>query len=215
MVKAHLFDGITPDEIARMRRCFSATARRYKAGASVLEYSGSLEHICVILSGSVQINSIDSEGNVRFIEALEKDDVFGELFALPMENTDYSAVARTACEVLFIRHDRAAKECEKRCAWHDRLLDNLFLLSAQKSRSLSMRVALLSQKTLRQKLVLYLQHMAQEMGATAFDLPISLSELAEYLAADRSAMMRELSRMRGEGLIVSSARHFELLGEIR
>lgn len=211
MKTTRIFDGIGPAELEQMRRCFSAVTRRYPAGASVLTYSGALQHICVVLSGSVQINSMDSEGNIHFVEALKKGDVFGELFSLPMASIVYTAMAKSACEVLFIQHDRAAHTCEKHCAHHERLMDNLFMLSAQKAQMLSMRIVLLSQKTLRQKLMLYLEYCAQEARADAFDLPMSLSELAEYLSADRSAMMRELARMRREGLIRSAARHFELL----
>lgn len=211
MKAAQIFDRIGPAEVDQMRRCFSAVTRRYAPGASVLAYSGALQHICVVLSGCVQINSMDLEGNVHFVEALEKGDVFGELFSLPMASIVYTAVAKSACEVLFIPHDRAVHPCEKRCAHHERLMDNLFMLSAQKAQMLSMRIVLLSQKTLRQKLTLYLEYCAQEARANVFELPMSLSGLAEYLSADRSAMMRELARMRRDGVIRSDARHFELL----
>ena len=40
---------------------------------------------------------------------------------------------------------------------------------------------------------------------------MTLSSLADYLSADRTAMMRELQKMRADGLIESSGRQFRLL----
>ena len=39
-----------------------------------------------------------------------------------------------------------------------------------------------------------------------FRLPFSLSVLADYIATDRSAMMRELKKMREEGLVSTDGR---------
>ncbi len=206
-----IFAGIEPEKVDEMLRCFDAAVRRFSPGASIVQYSGALEHVCVVLSGTAEISCMDAEGNVNLVETLEPDAVFGELFSLPMRAMVYAVTARTACEVLFLRHGRIVQRCGKMCAEHDRLINNLFELSARRSQALSRRIAILSRRTLRQKLMLYLDCMAAETGASAFELPMPLSELADYLCADRSAMMRELGRMRGEGLIRSSGRRFELL----
>lgn len=206
----HLFDGIDSAGLKEMLHCFSASTRRFRPGATVLEYTGELRNLCVMLSGSAEVRSVDAEGNMCIVETLERDAVFGELFTLPMDFTMLTAVARTACEVLFIQYDRAARPCERVCPHHERLLNNLFMLSAQKAQALSKRIAILSQKSLRQKLLLYFEYCAFEAKSSAFELSISLVELAGYIAADRSAMMREIGKMRAEGLIQSSGRYFQL-----
>ena len=50
-------------------------------------------------------------------------------------------------------------------------------------------------------------------GVQTCALPISfsLSVLADYIATDRSAMMRELKRLREEGVVCSEGRRFTLL----
>ena len=40
----------------------------------------------------------------------------------------------------------------------------------------------------------------------SFQLPFSRSALADYISADRSAMMRELKKMREEGLVSTDGR---------
>ena len=49
-------------------------------------------------------------------------------------------------------------------------------------------------------------------GEETFTLPFSLSTLADYIATDRSAMMRELKRLREEGVVQSEGRQFTLCG---
>ena len=90
-------------------------------------------------------------------------------------------------------------------------MNNLFRISAEKAQSLSKRISLLSQRSMRQKLTLYLEYLSAEKHSARFELPMPLSELAGYLSVDRSAMMRELGRMRADGLIQFSGRRFELL----
>ena len=76
---------------------------------------------------------------------------------------------------------------------------------------MSKRINVLSQRTLRQKLILYLETIASKEQSRAFEIPMTLSSLADYLSADRTAMMRELQKMRADGLIESSGRQFRLL----
>lgn len=217
MEMIQIFDGINPAEKDEMLECFGAVVRKYKAGAVILSYSPSLQHVCVVLSGTVEVSCLDVDGNMNVAETLESNDVFGELFALPTGSLLYTVTAKTGCEVLFIGYEHIVQRCERICRHHNQLINNLFMLSARKSQMLSRRIAVLSQKTLRQKLLLYLEYMSAEAGASRFELPLPLSKLAEYLSADRSAMMRELGRMRSEGIIRQTGREFELLavgGEI-
>ena len=45
--------------------------------------------------------------------------------------------------------------------------------------------------------------------------PFSLSTLADYISTDRSAMMRELKKMREDGLIVLEGRRLTVLEQPR
>ena len=58
--------------------------------------------------------------------------------------------------------------------------------------------------------MLYLETVAAKEQKREFELPMTLSSLADYLSTDRAAMMRELQKMRADGLIQSSGRKFEL-----
>ena len=82
---------------------------------------------------------------------------------------------------------------------------------AEQARRLSRRVEVLSQRSIRDKLLCYFHILRLESGGDAVTLPFSLSTLADYISTDRSAMMRELKRMRQEGLVAVEGRRVALL----
>ena len=69
----------------------------------------------------------------------------------------------------------------------------------------------LSRRSLRDKIMSYLTAQSIKCGSREFDIPFSRQELADWLAADRSALSAELSRMRADGLIDYNMRRFRLL----
>ena len=56
--------------------------------------------------------------------------------------------------------------------------------------------------------------LAARSGGSDFSLPFSLSALADYISADRSAMMRELKKMREEDLLSVHGRDVTLYAGI-
>jgi CRP-like cAMP-binding protein len=91
------------------------------------------------------------------------------------------------------------------------LVQNMLRLISEKAQSLSERVDVLSRRSIREKLLCYFRQLSEKTGSSTFTLPFSLSTLADYIATDRSAMMRELKRLREEGLLRSDGRRFTLL----
>ena len=56
--------------------------------------------------------------------------------------------------------------------------------------------------------------MPQEVkrnGSTEFEIPFNRTDMANYLDADRSALTRELARMKDCGLIDFDKRNFKIL----
>ena len=46
--------------------------------------------------------------------------------------------------------------------------------------------------------------MSAKNFSKTFTLPFSLTDLADYLSVDRSAMMRELKSLKNEGIIIKN-----------
>lgn len=75
---------------------------------------------------------------------------------------------------------------------------------------LTSRVDLLSRRTTRDKLLGYFEVLSKKYGKT-FTLPFSITELANYLAVDRSSMTRELSYLKKENFIKQDRNKITLL----
>ena len=72
---------------------------------------------------------------------------------------------------------------------------------AAKSRDLMRKLEAVSRRTLREKLLADLSLQAQTQRSRYVEIPLGRVELAEYLRADRSALSRELAKMKAEGIV--------------
>ena len=71
---------------------------------------------------------------------------------------------------------------------------------------------LLQQRTPRQRLMAFFREEARRQGSTHLHLPLPLADLADYLAVDRAAMTRELTRMKQSHLVDGQRRDWEIVG---
>jgi len=207
-----IFSGISNREVEAMVSCFRMRRGRYRPGESIRRDAG---EVGVLLQGSAEQVRFDYGGNRTILERLEPGGVFGEGLAFAPDLGDGTEVVCTsAAEVLFMEYDHIMKRCGNACGYHSRLVQNMFHLVAEQSKRLSLRVEVLSRRSIRDKLGCYFQIRRMETGRAAFTLPFSYSALAEYISSDRSAMMRELKKLRNEGLISVDGRQITVLGDI-
>ena len=200
-VRSQLFEGITNEECARMFQCFGAREAGYEAGALISEFDGEQNAVGVLLSGSADLVRLDADGNRTILETLEEGGVFGEVLAF----------SGAGGRVLYLDYDQITKRCENACLHHSILVQNLFRLLSTKTLRLSERVEVLSRRSIREKLLCYFEQLARREKSDTVTLPFSLSALAEYISADRSAMMRELKKLKEEGVVQTENRRVTIL----
>ena len=207
-----IFRDISNSEVEAMILCFRMRRARFAPGETIRVYGGSRD-VGVVVRGAAELVRFDSGGNRTILERMETGGIFGELLAFSAELGDsLEVIAAGECEVLFMDYAHIMKRCEKACRHHSLLVENLFRLMAEQARRLSRRVEVLSQRSIRDKLLCYFRILALEAGGGTVTLPFTLSTLADYISTDRSAMMRELKRMRQDGLIAMEGRRVTLLG---
>ena len=206
-----IFRDISNSEVEAMILCFRMRRARFAPGETIRVYGGSRD-VGVVVRGAAELVRFDSGGNRTILDRMETGGIFGELLAFSAELGDsLEVIAAGECEVLFMDYAHIMKRCEKACRHHSLLVENLFRLMAEQARRLSRRVEVLSQRSIRDKLLCYFHILRLESGGDAVTLPFSLSTLADYISTDRSAMMRELKRMRQEGLVAVEGRRVALL----
>lgn len=211
-VRSQLFEGITNEECERMFKCFEAREASYEAGTLICEFDGTQNAVGVLLSGRADLVRLDEDGNRTILESLGEGGVFGEVLAFSGIGGDSVYLeCRRDCRVIYLNYDQITKRCENACLHHSLLVQNLFRLLSTKTLQLSERVEVLSRRTIREKLLCCFEQLSRREKSNSFLLPFSLSALAEYISADRSAMMRELKKLREEGIVQTENRQITLL----
>lgn len=206
-----LLNGIPAEELERLLDCLQAVRRSYKKGAVICRMGDAVQSIGLLLHGSVTIESDDVWGGKSILDHIGAGQVFAETYAcLPDEPLMVSVAAAEPCEILFLRADRILSPCPAACRCHARLIRNLLTVSAQKNLALSRRIFHTSAKTIRGRLLAYLSFQAIRENSACFSIPFNRQQLADYLSVDRSALSKEMGKMRDEGLISFSKNCFEL-----
>ena len=204
MEELSIFKDIEMIDILKMMKCFDAKRITYKRDRTILSNVINSNLIGIIVSGTANLIRYDYNGNRSIIESLERDSVFGKTFSY-LDN-EVSVVATSDCEVLLFDYTALMNRCKKNCVCHKMLIDNVFDLLSLKIVDLNERVEVLSKRSIRDKLLTYLNLVAKKKGKKSFYLPLTYTELADYLSVDRSAMMREIKNLKDEGFISSNGK---------
>ena len=197
-----LFANIAEDNLRTMLRCLHGHEKHYKKGEILLMDEAHVQYVGVVLSGCVHMLKEDIWGRQTLFAYIDPGQLMGEMFAVQREPNSYvSFVAATDAQVLFLSAEHIIHDCPNRCAFHGQLVTNFFDLLGQKGVSLMEKIEISSQPSLREKILAYLSMQAQKQASRYLTLPLNRTELADFLGVNRSAMTRELSAMRREGLI--------------
>ncbi len=206
-----VFHGLSEENKAELLSCMEAEEKKYSPSEIILNFSKNISGVGIITKGRAHLSCVDMDGNERILEYYEKNDVFGEMFYMPIKSMVYYVTADSDCEFLFIKYANIIKRCENACKYHSQFVSNMFGLLAERIKQYNLHISLLGQKTLRKKLMSYLEYRSVLSGSSSFTIPMSVSELSSYLCCDRSALMREIKSMKEDKIIQSKGRNFKIL----
>lgn len=211
-VRSPLFDHIAPDERTAMLGCIGYHIGSFKRGEVVHFEAENIRHIGILLSGAVDMVKEDIWGGRTLLLRVHKNEMFGETFACGEDNSSLVTFSVSEdAKILFLPFDRVMHSCTMACRFHHQLIENMVHIIAKKNRDLMRKVEVVSKRTIRERLLSYLSQQAQEQGSRYIEIPFGRMELAEYLCVDRSALTRELAKMKDEGLIDYDKNCFRIL----
>ena len=211
LTAARLFRSMAPADIEALLACVSAHERSYSRGEFLLCAGEECPCLGLVLRGGVHVVREDFWGRRDIIAELRPGDAFAESFACTGAPLSVDVLASEDCAALYLDAGRALSGCPSACAFHTQLIRNLTGVIAESNLRLNEKIAHVTRRSTREKLLSYLSAQARRAGSSRFELPLNRQQLADYLAVDRSAMSAELGRMRDEGLIRFARSHFELL----
>ena len=197
-----LFDAISEPDIGFMLSCLEAKVVHYEKNAYVLLAGNKPEHIGILLKGSAHVVKEGMSGERVIITTLSKGGYFAEaLCCAGVKESPVSVVATEDTVILMVAYGRVLHSCPNSCTFHTQLIRNMLFLLSHKNILLQGRIDVISQKTLREKVLSYLHAIADKQEANEIVIPLNREEFADFLCVDRSALSHELARMKKDGLI--------------
>lgn len=211
LTSCKLFNGIPLQKVLLIKEKTRAVEYTYGNGEIIIQQGASSEHIGIVLFGEIEAAHYRSDGTYTIIATLGRGDVFADFLAADGDvHSPATVYANGACRVLMIPFDSLYShlpglENEQRV-----LLLNLSKIYAEKYFELKDRLVCVSAPSLRTKILSYLNLMSEKAQSNIFTVPLNREMLANYLSVDRSALSRELSKMKREGIIEYYRNSFKL-----
>ena len=191
--------------------CTKIQKKIFKKGDIITYYIENRKQICILISGKADLIRYDKNGNKDIIENYNVNDIFGETFYPVNTNNELFVQATENCEVLIFLYEDIKMKCKNNCKYHQILISSLLELVINKSVHQNSRIEILSKRTIREKLLSYFSILATTSSSKTVVLPFSLTNLADYLSVDRSAMMREIKNLITEGFISKNKNKIKIL----
>lgn len=210
MLEFPLFAGVSEVEFKKVCVCFNARKLNFKKEQNILSNIKKVGTVGIILSGEAQLIKYDYQGKRTILEDYSMGDVFGDTFS-NISSGEISVIASKDSEVLFMDYDKIINRCKKNCMYHNTIIQNMMMILSKKIYDQNERIEILSQRSIRDKLLEYLNNKSKRNNSKTIYLPFSFTDLADYLSIDRASMMREIKNMKDDGLLKTNGRIIHIL----
>ena len=205
-----LFKDLLPEEIEIFVKFTGTTVKRYPRGERVLEAFAPNANIGIIVSGEAQLLALDRLGNESVGHVLESGSMFGTISAILGEDLIATSVQLTTdAVIMWLPYRSLLIAGPKLGRMHGIVMKNLLETFSRKNVLTIQKVELLSQKTLRERVILYLLQRERRQQSERVRVPGRV-QLAKELECNRSALTREIAQMQADGLVECGERWMRL-----
>lgn len=207
-----IFQNISEKEKCKLLKSFEANTHTFRKNEAILSTIQNENMIGIIISGIVQIIKNDYEGNKILIEDLEEGDIFGNTIS-SIQNVEHNIIVKEDATIIMIDYNQIIN-CDTDKDYYITFIKNLLEIVMKKLQEKNERLEILTKKTIRNKILEYLNIMRKKHGSRYIYLPFNFKDLADYLVIDRSAMTRELKYLKEEGFIEIKGKRITILYDI-
>ncbi len=170
----------------------------FREGTCILERGMASKEVLIVLEGSVE--ELAGEAILR---VLGKSECFALSLALTKNRSLTSWRARKRCVIGYAPIIALQKQPE--------IMENLLRLMARETEEASLRMALLSQKSTREKLSWFLQAQKELHHSSSFIIPLKRKELARFMGVTNTSLYLEVKRLKEEGKLKTKGTTWSLL----
>ena len=205
-----LFKDITPDNKSKLLKLLETSNFTYQKGVNIAYLFKDKESIGLVIDGSLDIVRIDYNGTRTIIETIYEDEILGTSLTSLLSN-DYEIITKEDTKILWLDYKVILSINDTKYSYYNQFIKNLLMIALEKNTLKNERIEILTQKTIRNKLLEYFRIEALKNRSKIIYLKSTWQDLADYLAIDRCAMTRELKNLKEEGFISVKGRVITLL----
>ncbi len=199
--KSKLFANINQSDIEDIINNFKQNVKTYPKNTILFSEGDRVEYLYFVISGKLQIVKYSYAGQKSILMNLSKGDFFAEAVAFSKGKLSPVTVETLSeCQVIGISSE-VLLETQENYNWSRQLLINLLEISFEKSFALNKKIDILSQRTIRDKFLTFLDLECKMKKSNTVMLPFTKQAISNFLEVDRTALFRVLKQLEEEGII--------------
>lgn len=207
-----LFRGLSAEDFAFCLSFLHARPSAYRKGEFLHRMGEPLHAFGLLLSGNIGVYTDDMDGKCMMMASVTPGESFGEsLCFLQIQQVPVYILAAEDSVVLWLDAAGIAALSPQDDIRAFSLATRFSSALAERTLAMNDRIQILSQATVRDRVIAFLSRARRRYGGDTFSVPFDRASLAVYLAVNRSALSRTLSEMKKDGIIDFYRNTFRLL----
>ena len=191
-----------PEAVIRQQILPLGKIQEYSKGTYLIMPQERLDSFGIVVSGLIHIIHVSIDGDIRLLDVLEPGKAYGaDLIYTRSRISPYHAVATQNSQVMLFPVSMLLEPGYLSDTVRQHIQLRLLTIISHENMRKDYRLAILSQKGLRDRILTYLTMQADKRGTNTFTIPFSREELANFLCVNRSALSHELALMKREGIL--------------
>ena len=204
------FDGISKLQRNKLLKLLGTHTYSFNKNEEIFPTLKNENIVCILIKGHAQIVNINYNGDEYLIEHLNEDDIFGSTIS-NININEYQIIATDYSEILVIDYDKLIDTKNINYNYYNTFILNIFDIINNKIQLNNNRIRILTQKSIRDKLLAFFENEYKRSRSKFIYLSDSFKDLADYLSVNRSAMFRELKNLKDDKFIKVDGKKITLL----
>ncbi|MDR0886033.1 MAG: Crp/Fnr family transcriptional regulator [Clostridiales Family XIII bacterium] len=204
LLHSELFENLTERNVRIILERLPYCIERYEREKMIAAQGSKLYKIGIVLEGSIVASKLYVDGRIIQNSHYGPNDVFGIIIASSRTQIlPYMYTAEQDSVILWFDW-KTLKEVDFSkipMTIHNTLLDNIFASIANDAIRTDVKAEVRGQRTVREKILRFLNEMAEKKGSNTFTLDMTQPKFAEYLCVTRPTLNIELVKLREDGII--------------
>lgn len=210
--KSIIFKDIDKDVIKTFLSSLAYEVVFVKKGELIIQEDDYIDYMGLILEGELNVCKYSPDGSESLLSKLSTHEVFAlDILCTPSKSSFYYVYTTKPSFILKIDKKILEKSEILPDKYSSKIYENTISYLANICAKRCHKIELVSQKSIRTKIVTYLQIQKNNKKSNRFKISFDRDQLANYLCVNRSVLSHELSRMQKEGIIKFKKNEFEIL----